>query len=117
MAYIDVFCGPVATSDKDVYIAYAKTMQAMALSAGALSVTASWGSDFPEGRATTFQMAVKARGDETVVTRIVKWKSKEARDAGWAEMMKPTDPPAAPIAMPFDRSRVIMGGFDILSEG
>jgi uncharacterized protein YbaA (DUF1428 family) len=117
MAYMDIFCGPVATADKEVYRAYAKTMEALALHAGALSVTACWGSDFPEGLPTTFQMAVKARPDETVVTRIVKWKSKEARDAGWAEMMKPTDPPTEPPKMPFDRSRVMMGGFEILSEG
>jgi uncharacterized protein YbaA (DUF1428 family) len=117
MAYIDVFCGPVANADKDVYITYAKTMEAMALRAGALSVTACWGSSFPDGRPTSFQMAVKARPDETVVTRMVKWESEEARNAGWAEMMKPTDPPTEPPKMPFDHARVMMGGFEILSEG
>lgn len=117
MAYIDVFCGPVATADKDVYTAYARTMEEMALRAGALSVTACWGSDFPEGRPTSFQLAVNARPDETIVARFVKWKSKEARDAGWAEMMKPSQTPTEPIAMPFDHARVMIGGFEILSEG
>ena len=72
MAYMDIFCGPVANADKEIYRAYAKTMEAMALGDGALSVTACWGSDFPEGLATTFQMAVKAKSDETVVMRLVK---------------------------------------------
>lgn len=117
MAYLDIFCGPVANADKEVYTAYAKTMEALALRAGALSVTACWGSDFSDGRSASFQMAVKAQADETVVTRIVKWESKEARNAGWAAMMKPTDPPTEPPKMPFDHSRVMMGGFEILSEG
>jgi uncharacterized protein YbaA (DUF1428 family) len=117
MAYIDVFCGPVATADKEIYSEYAKTMEALALRAGALTVTACWGSDFPKGRPTSFQMAVKARSDETIVTRMIRWQSREARNAGWATMMKPTYPPTEPPKMPFDHSRVMMGGFEILSEG
>ena len=116
MAYMDVFVGPVPTGNKDAYRAYAKKMEALTLHAGALSVTACWGADLPQGMLNSLATAVKVEPGETLVTRFVRWLSKEARDAGWAEMMKIPDAQSASIAVPFDRARVYYGGFEELSE-
>ena len=116
MAYMDMFVGPVLTGNKDAYHAYAQKMGALTMKAGALSVTACWGSDAPQGMLNPLASAVKLEPGETLVTRIVRWKSKDARDAGWAEMMKNPDMQSAPIPMPFDRARVYYGGFEDLSE-
>lgn len=116
MAYIDMFVGPVLTGNKEAYSAYARTMGALTMKAGALSVTACWGDDNPGGMLKTLASAVKVELDETIVARIVKWKSKDARDTGWAEMMKTPDMQSASIAVPFDRTRVHYSGFEDISE-
>ena len=65
----------------------------------------------PDGKLTSFPMAVKLAADETVVFSWVIWPSKEVRNAGMAKVM--SDPRFDPAAnpMPFDGKRVIFGGF------
>ena len=116
MPYMDIFVGPVLIADKDAYAAYARMMGELTLQAGALSVTACWGSDCPDGMANSFASAVKLQPGETIVTRFVRWTSKDMRDAAWAEMMKTRDMQSGSMPMPFDRTRVIFGGFEVLGE-
>jgi uncharacterized protein YbaA (DUF1428 family) len=52
-----------------------------------------WGDDVPEGKLTSFPMAVKLEPGETVVFSWIVWPSREARDAGNAKVM--ADPPDA----------------------
>ena len=65
----------------------------------------------PDGKLTSFPMAVKLAADETVVFSWIIWPSKEVRNAGMAKVMPDPrfDPAANP--MPFDGKRVIFGGF------
>jgi uncharacterized protein YbaA (DUF1428 family) len=116
MAYIDVFVAPVSVDKKDAYRAHAEKMDKLFIAAGALTVTECWASDVPEGKLTSFPMAVKLEPGEVVATGWIKWPSKQARDAAWEELMKHPDmqPEAAP--MPFDGKRMIFGGFDVLFE-
>ncbi len=116
MAYIDMFVGPVLTDNKEAYSAYARTMGALTMKAGALSATACWGDDSPRGMLKTLASAVKVEPGETIVARIVKWKSKDARDAGWAEMMKTPDMQSASITVPFERTRVHYCSFEDISD-
>ena len=70
-----------------------------------------WGEDVPEGKLTSFPMAVKLEPDETVVFSWIVWPSKDARNSGMAKVM--ADPRFDPVTnpMPFDSKRVIYGGF------
>ena len=71
----------------------------------------------PDGKVTSFAMAVQRKPEETVVFSWVEWPSHEARDAGWAKIM--ADPRMQPDAnpMPFDGQRLIWGGFQPIVEG
>lgn len=114
MAYIELFVGPVLTENKQAYETYAAKMGALTLQAGALSVAACWGDDTPQGMLMSLTSAVQIEPGETLVARMVRWKSKEARDEGWAGMMKSLTMQTEPIQMPFDRSRVCYSGFEEL---
>ncbi len=83
---------------------------------GALKSVECWGDDVPDGKLTSFPMAVKKEPGETVVFSWLVWPDKAARDAGWAKMMQ--DPRLQPGAnpMPFDGKRLIYGGFEVALE-
>ena len=83
MAYLEMYAGAVAIDAKNAYSTYAKAMGALTMKAGALYVSACWGVDFREGMLKSLASAVKIEPGEALVTRFVRWKSKEARDAGW----------------------------------
>ncbi len=116
MAFLEVFVGPVPTTSKHLYHAYATQMGALTMQAGALSVTACWGADGPQAMLSPLAGAVKVEVGETLVARIVRWSYKAARDEGWATMMKTPDLQAALIQAPFDRTRVRYAAFEELGD-
>ena len=83
---------------------------------GALKVVECWGDDVPDGKVTSFPMAVQKKDDETVVFSWIVWPSRETRDAGMKKMME--DPRMQPDSnpMPFDGKRLIYGGFNVLVD-
>jgi uncharacterized protein YbaA (DUF1428 family) len=114
MSYVDGFVIPVPLSQKDAYIRLAKEAAPVYLEYGALKVVECWGDDVPEGKLTSFPMAVKCEADETVVFSWIIWPSREVRDAGNARVM--ADPRMDGSNMPFDGKRLIWGGFAVISE-
>jgi len=70
----------------------------------------------PEGKLTSFPLAVKCEQDETVVFSWIIWPSRQARDAGMKKVM--ADPRLQPDThpLPFDGKRLIYGGFEVLVE-
>jgi uncharacterized protein YbaA (DUF1428 family) len=112
MAFLEMFIGPVLTSNKEVYQTYAGLMGELTTKAGALSVIACWGVDGAQAMIAPLSGAVNVADDETIVARIVRWTSKAARDEGWAEMMKTPDPRFATLQMPFDRAHVRYAAFE-----
>ena len=116
MNYVDGFVTAVPTANRDAYLKHAQ-MAAMAFKEhGALGAVECWGDDVPQGKLTSFPLAVKCQPDETVVFSWITWPSREVRDAGWKKMM--ADPRMQPAAnpMPFEGKRLIYGGFQILFE-
>lgn len=116
MNYVDGFVCAVPTADREKYRKYAEAAAAVLKDNGALNVVECWGDDVPEGKLTSFPMAVKRKPDEAVVFSWIVWPSRQVRDAGMKKTM--ADPIFQPGTnpMPFDGARVIFGGFEIMVD-
>ena len=104
--YVDGFVLAVPTANKQKYIDLAAAVWTGFKAAGALRLVECWGDDVPDGKLTSFPMAVKREPDETVVFSWVEWPDKATRDAAHEAMRMEDHPP-----MPFDGARMIYGGF------
>jgi uncharacterized protein YbaA (DUF1428 family) len=116
MNYIDGFVAAVPTANREAYRKHAQAAAPVFKEHGALTVVECWGDDVPDGKVTSFPMAVQKKPDETVVFSWIVWPSKAVRDAGMAKVM--ADPRLKPDVnpMPFDGKRLIYGGFEVLVE-
>jgi uncharacterized protein YbaA (DUF1428 family) len=114
MNYVDGFVVAVPTANRDNYVRHAQAAAAVFKENGALQVVECWGDDVPEGKLTSFPMAVQRKDDETVVFSWITWPSRAARDEGMKRSM--ADPRLQPQAnpMPFDGKRLIYGGFQVI---
>ena len=114
MTYVDGFVAAVPTANRQAYREHAEKAARLFKEFGALSVVECWGDDVPEGKLTSFSLAVKRKDDETVVFSWVTWPSRQARDDAWKKVME--DPRMRPEnnPMPFDGKRLIYGGFETI---
>jgi len=116
MNYIDGFVVAVPTANRERYKKHAEAAAVVFKEHGALRLVECWGDDVPQGKVTSFPMAVKCKDDETVVFSWVTWPSKKVRDEGMKKVM--ADPRLQPDKnpMPFDGKRLIYGGFEMLVD-
>jgi len=115
MAYIEGFVVPVPTANREIYRKLALEAAVVFKDHGALGLVECWGDDVPEGKLTSFPMAVQRKDDETVVFSWITWPSREARDKGMKAVME--DPRMKqPESMPFDGKRMIFGGFEVIVD-
>jgi uncharacterized protein YbaA (DUF1428 family) len=114
MNYIDGFVVAVPTANRERYKKHAEEAAVVFKEYGALRLVECWGDDVPEGKLTSFPMAVKRKDDETVVFSWITWPSKKVRDEGMKKVM--ADPRLQPDKMPFDGKRMIYGGFEMLVD-
>lgn len=116
MGYVDGFIVAVPTVNREAYRAVAEEGARLFKDHGALQVVEAWGDDVPDGKITSFPMAVKKTADETVVFSWILWPSRAARDVGMKAAM--ADPRMAEMGknMPFDGKRMIFGGFRIIVD-
>jgi uncharacterized protein YbaA (DUF1428 family) len=116
MTYVDGFVAAVPTANRAKFKKHAEDAAELFKEHGAAKVVECWGDDVPEGKLTSFPMAVKREADETVVFSWIIWPSKEVRDAAHKKVM--ADPRMQPDKnpMPFDGKRMIFGGFEVLLE-
>jgi uncharacterized protein YbaA (DUF1428 family) len=116
MPYVDGIVAAVPTANRAIYKKHAETAAVVFKEHGALRVVECWGDDVPEGKLTSFPIAVKRKEDETVVFSWITWPSRQARDEGMKKVM--ADPRLQPDTnpMPFDGKRLIYGGFDVLVD-
>ncbi|MEZ5657983.1 MAG: DUF1428 domain-containing protein [Burkholderiaceae bacterium] len=114
MQYIQGFVLAVPVANKAAYLAMAEQLWPLFKEFGALSIAECWGDDVPDGKVTSFPMAVKKRDDEAVVFSWILWPDKQTQvqgmaaleqDPRWAAMM------AGPMLM--DGQRMIFGGFEV----
>jgi uncharacterized protein YbaA (DUF1428 family) len=117
MNYVDGFVVAVLTENKEKYIQHVNVTGPIFKEFGALSVVECWGDDVPDGKLTSFPMAVKKEENETVVFSWIVWPTREVRDQAWGKIM--TDPRMTNEAtnpMPFDGKRLIYGGFQTIVD-
>lgn len=118
MSYVDGFVLAVPSAKKAEYLKMAELGAVVFKDHGAASVVECWGDDVPDGKLTSFPMAVKCEKDETVVFSWIVWPDKATRDAGMkASMEDERFTGMGPDAMPFDTKRMIMGGFEVIVAG
>jgi uncharacterized protein YbaA (DUF1428 family) len=114
--YVDGFVAAVPTANRDAYRRHAEAAAVVFKEHGALRLVECWGDDVPDGKLTSFPMAVKAQPDETVVFSWIVWPSRAVRDAAMPKVM--ADPRSSPATnpRPFDGKRLIYGGFSVIVE-
>ncbi len=114
MSYIDGFVVAVPTANKEIYKKHAEQAAVIFKEHGAQQVVECWGDDVPEGKITSFPMAVQRKEDETVCFSWITWPSRDVRDEGMKKAM--ADPRLQPDSnpMPFDGKRMIYGGFKMI---
>lgn len=115
MPYIDGFLAAVPTGNKDAYKVFSEKAWPLFRGFGATGMWECWGDDVPDGKVTSFPMAVKLEPNETVVFSWIEWPDKTARNAGHEKMRN--DPRMAEMGdMPFDGMRMVFGGFTVLMK-
>ena len=117
MSYVDGFVLAVPTAKKGAYKEMATKVAPVFIKHGATGLVECWGDDVPDGEVTSFPMAVKCNADETVVFSWITWPDKEARDRGNKAVMQDIEVMGMdPKDNPFDGSRMIFGGFEVMLE-
>jgi uncharacterized protein YbaA (DUF1428 family) len=114
MNYVDGFVLAVANDKREAYRQMTQTASAIFKENGAIAVVECWGDDVPDGKLTSFPMAVKKEDNETVVFAWIAWPSKAVRDEGMKKAMDDSRMKPFDGVMPFDGKRMIYGGFEVL---
>ena len=116
MNYVDGFVAAVPTANREVYLRQAQLAATVFKEYGALKVVECWGDDVPEGKVTSFPMAVQRKPDETVIFSWIVWPSRAARDEGMKKSMADPRLDMKANPMPFDGQRLIYGGFEVILD-
>lgn len=111
MFYVDGFVTAVPTENRERYEKFALVAAAVFKECGAINIVECWGDDVPEGKITSFPMAVKLEPNETVVFSWITWPTRSARDEGMKKSMEDPRMQSMSDSMPFDGKRMIFGGF------
>ena len=116
MSYVDGIVAAVPTANREKFKQHANHAAGIFKEHGAVRIVECWGDDVPEGKVTSFPLAVKREDGETVVFSWIEWPSKEVRDAGWKRIMEDPRMMSEKNPMPFDGKRMIYGGFESIVE-
>ncbi|SOB76288.1 Uncharacterized conserved protein YbaA, DUF1428 family [Marinobacter sp. LV10R510-11A] len=116
MDYVDGCVLAVPTKNKTAYIEHATKAAKLFKKHGATRLVECWGEDVPEGKLTSFPMAVQCKDDETVVLTWITWPSREVRDVGMKSVMEEWGADGDDNPMPFDGARMIFGGFQMIVD-
>jgi len=112
MAYVDGFLIAVPTANREAFRAHAAEFAPIFREFGATRIVECWGDDVPEGKVTSFPMAVKLEPGEVACFSWIEYPDKATRDA--CHENSKADPRFADYDMseaPFDGKRLIFGGF------
>jgi len=113
---VDGFVAAVPTANREKYRKHAEAAAVVFKEHGVLRVVECWGDDVPEGKLTSFPMAVRRQDDETVVFSWVVWPSRKVRDEGMKKVMADSRVQPSTNPLPFDGKRLIYGGFEAIVD-
>ncbi|MED5621462.1 DUF1428 domain-containing protein [Ideonella sp. BN130291] len=116
MNYVDGYVIAVPTAQREAYRQLAQDVSVVFKDHGALKVVECWGDDVPEGKVTSFSMAVQRKPDESVVFSWIVWPSRQVRDVGMKAAMEDPRMKQYPAHMIFDGQRMIFGGFQVIVD-
>jgi uncharacterized protein YbaA (DUF1428 family) len=116
MNYIDGYVAAVPTANREAYRLMAEKMAILFKKHGALNVVENWGEDVPEGKLTSFTMAVKREANESIVFSWITWPSRAVRDEAWKAVMEEPIMKNNEYSKLFDGKRMIFGGFQTIVE-
>ncbi|MES2603348.1 MAG: DUF1428 domain-containing protein [Pseudomonadota bacterium] len=114
--YVDGYLIPVLATNKEKYRDMATKAAAVFKKHGATRVVESWEDDVPEGKLTSFPMAIKRAEGEKIVFSWITWPSRQVRDDGMRNAMDELHKLMGGDAMLFDGKRMIFGGFEALVD-
>jgi uncharacterized protein YbaA (DUF1428 family) len=114
MSYVDGFLAAVPTANREAYREHARAAAEIFKEHGAISLVECWGDDVPDGKINSLHSAVMRKPDESVVFSWTIWPDKATRDAGWQKIMDDPRMQSDVNPMPFDGSRMIFGGFEMI---
>ncbi len=117
MSYVDGFVAAVPEANLDAYREMAAKVWEVFRENGAQEMVECWADDVPEGKITSFPMAVKAEPGEAVVFAWIRWPSRAVRDAGQKATFEDSRLNADMTLSLFDGMRMIFGGFEVIFEG
>lgn len=115
MAYIDGFLYAVPVANRQDFIEYAATMDAIVKELGATRIVECLGDDFGGFQLAKFRRAAQAKEDEMIGFSWIEWPDKATRTAAMARMQEMAetdarfDPEKHPV--PIDVGRMLYGGF------
>lgn len=116
MEYIEGLVAAVPTKNKEEFIKHAREAAGVFKEHGAIRLIDCWGDDVPTGEITSFSKAVKCQKDETVVFSWIVWPSREVRNSGMEAVMSDSRMSGDSNPMPFDGTRLIYGGFEMIVD-
>src|SRR5258708_2841617 len=116
MTYVDGFVAAVPTANREIYKKHAEAAAVVFKEHGALKLVECWGDDVPDGKVTSFPMAVKRKDDETVVFSWINLPLRKVRDEGMKKVLAAPRllPDRNPI--PFDGKRLIYACLEMIGE-
>lgn len=114
--YVDGYLLAVPATNKDKYGDMATKAAHVFKKHGALRVVEAWEDDVPEGKLTSFPMAVKRTEGEKIVFSWILWPSRQTRDEGMRNAMDELHKLMSADEMLFDGKRMIFGGFETLVD-
>ncbi len=110
--YVQGFILPVPAERKAEYRTFAQKTAAVMSEYGLIENIQAWEDDVPDGEHTDFRKAVKLEDGEKVVFTWLLWPDKSTCDGAHEQMA--SDPRVKEFGeqIPFDRKRMIVGGFE-----
>ena len=111
--YINTYIIAVPEARKVEYLKIASVFAEVARDYGAIEIRENWEQEIPDGDNTDYRKAVKAEPGEKIVSSWVIWPDREAAAKAHKGMYE--DPRLMDMGdMPFDGTRMILGGFEPL---